>query len=95
MSSEKKKRKAVRSQRDQLLTLVNGWDPAGRLEAGAPRDAYVGVVDRLLPLLSHQATKDDVTEFLDREISEHFGTKPQGSGEFANKLVAWFSLEHS
>ncbi len=89
---DKKQRKAVRAQREQLLTLVNGWDPIGLLEAGAPRDEYDCVIDKLLGLLSRKTTKEEIADFLDREIADHFGTKPKDAGPFASKAVAWFQM---
>jgi hypothetical protein len=87
-----KQRKAVRGRREQLVTLVNGWDPAGLLTTGAPRDEYDCVVDKLLSLLSRQATVEEVAEFLESEISGHFGTKPAGAVQFAKKAVSWFRI---
>lgn len=89
---ETKERKAVRGRREQLLTLVNGWDPAGRLEAGAPRNAYEFIVDPLLDVLSTDATAGDVSQFLDREIASRFGATPEGSAQFAIKAINWFRI---
>ena len=89
---DKKERKAVRGQRDELLTLVNGWDPAGLLGAGAPRDEYDSFVDRLLGFLSRKASKDEVTEFLERELGDHFGVTPPDAAQFATKAVTWYAL---
>jgi GGDEF domain-containing protein len=89
---EEKQRTHVRAQREQLLTLVNSWDPAGLLGAGAPRDQYDFVIDQLLGLLSRRATKDEIAEFLEREVSARFGTKPPDAGQFATRAVAWFQL---
>jgi hypothetical protein len=87
-----KKRKTARGLHEQLLTLMNGWDPAGRLAAGAPRDEYDRVIDELLSLLSGQATDEEVTRFLEVEISRHFGVRPQGAAQFATKAISWFRL---
>jgi len=89
---DNKQRRAVRDQREQLLTLVNGWDPAGRLAAGALRTVYDSVVDKLLALLSRNATRDEVAAFLEREIAEGFGAKPPDAHAFAKKAVAWFQM---
>ena len=87
-----KPRKEPRSQRGQLLTLLNGWDPVGLLWAGAPRDPYDSIVDRLLSLLSRNTDKEEVASFLEREISEHFGTAAPGASQFAAKAVTWFQM---
>jgi hypothetical protein len=89
---DKKERKSVRGQRDELLTLVNGWDPAGLIGAGAPRDEYDSLVDRLLGVLSRKAGKDEVTEFLERELGEHFDARPPDAAQFATKAVTWYAL---
>lgn len=89
---QNKPRKAPRTRRDQLLTLLNGWDPAGLLQAGAPRDEYDRIVDTLLALLSRNAGKEEVAAFLEREVREHFGKAPPDSSQFAAKAVTWFQL---
>jgi hypothetical protein len=89
---DRKKRKTIRGWREQLVTLVNGWDPAGLLASGAPRDEYDGVVDGLLSLLSQHGTAEEVTQFLEIEILDHFGTKPKGASQFATKAISWFRI---
>jgi hypothetical protein len=75
-----------------LLTLINGWDPVGRLEAGAPRDEYDRVVDQLLKFLSQEPSRTEVAAFLDREISAHFGAKPRDVDAFANRALVWYEM---
>ena len=89
---EPQQRKSDRDQREQLLTLVNGWDPARRLASGAPRDSYHSLVERLLVFLASNASREDVAAFLETDISENFGTKPEGVASFANKVVTWYEL---
>ncbi len=92
---EQRHRKSLRSQREQLVTLVNGWDPAGRLSAGGPRTEYDWLVDRLLSLLSQNASREQVAEFLENEIRARFGSKPEDAAQFATKAITWFRLEGS
>ena len=87
-----KQRKALRTWEGQLLTLLNGWDPAGLRGAGAPRDPYDCIVDRLLSLLSRNASKEEVTAFLEREVAEQFGTAAPNASQFAAKAVTWFQM---
>ena len=87
-----KQRRSMRTRRDQLLTLLNGWDPAGLLKAGAPRDEYDWIVDKLSDLLERNAGKEEVAAFLAREVSEHFGTVAPDASQFAAKAVAWFRM---
>jgi hypothetical protein len=89
---ETQHRKADRDQREQLLTLVNGWDPAGRLAGGAPRDSYHSLVERLLVFLASNPAREDVATFLETDISENFGAKPEGVPAFANKVVTWYGM---
>ncbi len=86
------KRKGARASRDQLLTLVNGWDPAGRLGAGAPRSEYDSFIDSLMDLLSRGATSDEIASFLEREVRDHFGATPKDTEHFAKKAIAWYEL---
>ena len=87
-----KKRKIDRGSRDQLLTLVNGWDPTGSLAAGAPRNQYDFIVDELLNLLSRNPTVEEVAAFLERKIPSHVGKPIKGSEQFARKAVSWFQI---
>jgi hypothetical protein len=87
-----KHRKETRNQQGQLLTLLNGWDPAGLLNAGAPRNEYDFIVDELLGLLSRNTSQADVTAFLEREVIEHFGTPAPDAARFAAKVIAWFRM---
>ncbi|HMC23036.1 MAG TPA: hypothetical protein VKL19_14385 [Thermoanaerobaculia bacterium] len=89
---ETKERKELRDRRGQLLTLLNGWDPAGLLDAGAPRDEYDCIVDNLLDLLSRTTSETEVTAFLKQEVSEHFGVAAPDAYRFAAKAVAWFRM---
>jgi hypothetical protein len=89
---EPTQRKAARDRRGELLTLLNGWDPAGLLAAGAPRDEYDCVVDKVLSALSHGGSREEIVELLDSEILEHFGVQPNETGLFATKVATWYEL---
>ena len=89
---ETKQRRAVREQRDQLLTLVNNWDPIGLLGSGAPRNEYDRVIDKLLGMLSRSATRDEIARTLDADFAEHYGAKPKDVEAFVNRAVTWFQL---
>ena len=86
------KRKQQRTERDQLLTLVNQWDPAGLIGAGAPRDEYAALVDQLFELLAGETAEAQVAAFLDSEVREQFGMAPPQAGQFAAKILAWSRL---
>lgn len=89
---ETTQRKAVREQRDQLLTLVNNWDPIGLLQSGAPRDEYDRVIDKLLGMLSRSAPRDEIARSLEGDFVEHYGAKPKDLDGFVNRAVTWFKL---
>ena len=74
------------------MTLLNGWDPARLLAAGAPRTESDFVIDTLLDLLERQVPEDEVASFLETEISDHFGVPPEGAAQFAKKAVTWFQV---
>lgn len=88
-------RKSDRAQREQLLTLLNGWDPAGVIHAGGRRDQYEGFVDRLLDLLSRNPATDEVTGFLRGEIRGTFGVDAPDPELFATKALTWYHLSES
>lgn len=89
---EDTQRKTRRGRRDELLTLLNGWDPASLLNAGAPRDEYDGLVEKLLAELARAPGREKVAEFLDREIRERFGVTAKDSLQFATRAVTWYEL---
>jgi hypothetical protein len=85
-------RKELRDRRGQLLTLLNGWDPAGLLHSGAPRDEYDCIVDNLFSLLSRSSSETEVAAFLEEAVSQHFGVEAPDADRFAAKAVAWFRI---
>ena len=84
-------RKRVRSKREQLVTLINGWDPEGKLESGAPRDEYAPLADDLLAFLAGDPSEEEIKGFLD----ERFGTIAEGTAQFAKKVFTWFAMASS
>jgi len=95
LAVESKHRRRTRGKRDQLLTLINGWDPAGLLSSGGRRDAYESLLDDLLGLLERDASKEEIAAFLDARTSDQFGVHPEGAVQFATKTLSWFRLEDS
>src|SRR5688572_1296727 len=87
-----KKRQGVRPPREQLVTLLNGWDPAGVLKAGGARDSYASIADSVLGLLSREADATEISAFLDGQIRDEFGVMPHDSLQFANKAIIWFKM---
>jgi hypothetical protein len=89
---DSRQRRSQRGRREQLLTLINGWDPAGVLQSGGPRDSYEWLAAKLLPLLEENAGSDAVTAFLAREVDAHFHTAAPDAPQFAAKVVTWFRV---
>jgi len=88
-----KQRSSERGRREQLLTLLNGWDPAGVLQAGGRRDAYESFVNELLGLLERDASRDEISEFLENETAARYGARPEGASQFATKIGSWYRME--
>ena len=82
----------VRERREQLLTLLNAWDPAGVLAAGASRNEYQRLVDPLLDVLSRGASKEEASRFIDSEVRRHFGKSANDTAQFVTRLFAWFEM---
>jgi len=85
-------RKHPRTEREQLLTLVNQWDPAGLIRTGALRGEYDLLIDKLFGLLTREASEAEIAAFLDREVLERFGVRAPLPARFAAKVVAWSRL---
>ena len=85
-------RRATRDRREQLLTLVNNWDPAGLIASGAPRDRYEGLVDTIFSALSAGKTKEQLRTILETELRDQFRSAATGVESFVNRAFAWFEL---
>jgi hypothetical protein len=76
---DKSRRKAVRVKQQELLGLLNEWDPIGVMRGGgAPSDEY----DCLLGLLSrlqHGEQPGKLSRYLRRKLCHHFGLDPDQS----------------
>lgn len=84
----REERRKLRDEHGQLLTLLNEWDPAGIVGAEG-RDRYSPLADALLDLLGDDASEQDITSFLEREIAGQFGRKPADASRFATKVMTW------
>jgi hypothetical protein len=85
------RRKHLRRQREELAKLVNAWDPAGLLAAGAPADEYDCIVDSLFGLLVRSTPESQIAFQLSREVGEHFETSAPDVAAFAARAVRWFA----
>lgn len=77
----------------ELRALVAEWDPLGLLGLGAPADEYDCLINPLMRLLDDGVTAEQVSAFLLREFSGHFGVDfPPDDAErvrFAERARAW------
>ena len=86
------KRRPVRDERGQLVTLINDWDPAGLIRAGGTRTEYDALADDLLALLEKSTSEEQVAAFLEREIGQRFHAPAPNAPRFATKVIAWFRM---
>jgi len=79
---------------EELRQLINEWDPIGVYDRATdfPPDEYGCLYAPLMGLLVEGADIASVADFLERELSGHFGLDPRPSRpeEFAARLVEWF-----
>jgi hypothetical protein len=87
---DKSRLNAVRKKQQELLGLLNEWNPIGVMP-GAPSDEY----DCLLGLLGRLQRGDEpgkLSRYLRRRLSHHFGLNPDPSQpeQFAERVFAWY-----
>jgi hypothetical protein len=84
---------------EALRRLINEWDPIGVYDAEAdfPPDEYDCLYAPVMNMLSQGADAPEVTQFLEHELSTHFGLDPRPCrpADFAVRLVRWFRAETS
>jgi hypothetical protein len=85
--------------RTTLRRLINEWDPIGVYDPATdfPSDEYDCLHAPAMGMLSRGADTAAVAEFLEHELSHHFGLdpRPHRPEEFADRLVRWFRTETS
>jgi hypothetical protein len=81
----------------ELRYLLNRWDPIGVYDESLnfPPDEYDCLIGPLLVRLAGGDSRADLSEYLWREIKEHFGLDPVlvGTDDFADRLLAWFAAK--
>ncbi len=62
----------------ELREIVNRWDPIAvfRMDSEWPRDEYECVTGPLMRMLEAGRNADDITDYLEKEVREHFGIEP-------------------
>jgi len=83
---------------DELRYLLNRWDPIGVYDEALdfPPDEYDCLLAPLLTRLARWDSRAELSEFLWREIEDHFGLDPVrcGTDMFADRLLAWYAAVH-
>ena len=85
---DKRRRARVKTQMTELASLVNEWDPAHLVSAGAPADEYECLVGPLLSQLSHGPSIGELREWLRGHVTKHFGSCKDAE-QFAGLVIAW------
>jgi hypothetical protein len=85
-------KRQAKSLKLRLRRLVNEWDPAGILSAGAPDDEYDCVTDPLLSLLSRSVSRSEIEHWLGQKVTDHFGLEISNDeiSAFVEKLIPWY-----
>ncbi len=84
---------------NELRYLLNHWDPIGIYDESLnfPPDEYDCLLGPLLTRLARGDSRTDLSEYLWREIEDHFGLDPLrcGTDAFADRLLAWYAAKSS
>jgi hypothetical protein len=82
---------------DELRYLLNRWDPIGVYDESLafPPDEYDCLIGPLLTRLGRQDSRAELSEYLWREVEDHFGLDPDrcGTDAFADRLLAWYAAQ--
>ena len=81
----------------EIRQLLNEWDFIGVYDPDTNFDEYDCMIGPLLEMLADGATSANIEQFLDAEITGHFGMSPGQveTGAIAARLTAWWqATEH-
>ncbi len=78
-----------------LRDIVNRWDPIGVFgfrEIDWPKNEYDCVVEPLMSLLRSGKTTEEITQYLERQVRDHFGVEvvPGKAARCADEAFTWF-----
>ena len=76
----------------ELRNLLCEFDPIGVMDDPEwPRDEYDRMIGPLLTVLLQGASKSDIAQFVQRELTDHFGLEPElaASKMFADIVESW------
>jgi hypothetical protein len=77
----------------ELRDLLCEFDPIGVMdEAEWPRDEYDCMIGPLVTMLQANASKSDLADFIEQEITDHFGLESDHASaeKFAGQLDSWY-----
>lgn len=77
---------------NELRNLLNDWDFIGVFDPETNTDEYDCMIEPLLRRLSGDADPSGISQFLDDEITGHFGMAAGvvETGLMAERLTAWW-----
>ena len=97
MTGEAVDKERLAGLQDELRYLLNRWDPIGIYVESLdfPADEYDCLIGPLLTRLGRHDDRACLSEYLWREIEDHFGLDPVrvGSDSFADSLLAWYAAK--
>lgn len=82
----------IRHRSAELRSVLCEFDPIGVMgDPESPRDEYDCMIGPLLTILLQGSSRSDVAEFVQRELTDHFGLEPELAAcvTFAEVLVSW------
>ena len=82
---------------DELRYLLNRWDPIGVYDEllDCPPDEYDCLLGPLLIRLTRGDSRGHLSEYLWREVEDHFGLDAVGcrTDNFADQILAWYAAK--
>jgi hypothetical protein len=77
----------------ELREMAWEWDPIGLGESrSSVEDEYDCIFGDVMPLLRKGASEEEITDFLNRLLPEHFGleSQPREAKVFARRIISWW-----
>jgi hypothetical protein len=81
---------------EELRGLLNAWDFIGVFDPDTNVDEYDCMLTPLLTMLGGGANGNEIREYLDQEVRDHFGMSPErvGTAAMTDRLIAWRESAH-
>ena len=98
MTEEAARLESLSALQDELRYLLNRWDPIGVYDEALdfPPDEYDCFFGPLLTRLGRHDSRADLSEYLWRELEDHFGLDPArcGTDGFTDRILAWYAAKN-